>query len=212
MRWVAARWRGESLSLSALVISGLALLLAVSPAVAGPSPGIAPSTIAVEEPIGQGDEIRLPSLSVSNLGDETAVFIIDVTHIGDQEERVSDPAWFRFDPQRFELEPGKGQSVSVRMDVPRDAQTGDYRVLLRARAEPGGEPAGGTVISAAVATTLTFTVENRNFHFYDPVTNFFQARAPYSYIGLALLEAASVALFLRRRFRFRFSVGVDRRE
>ena len=44
------------------------------------------------------------------------------------------------------------------------------------------------------------------------MTDFFSERAPYSYIGLALLLAVLAAQLLRRRFRFRFSVGVDRRE
>ena len=166
----------------------------------------------MNEPVGQCDDIRLPSLSVSNRTDEPTVFSVDATYIGDQEELAADPAWFRFDPERFTLEPGAGQVVNVRMNIPRDAKPGNYRVLLRARAEPPEAAGGGTVISAAVATTLLFTVENRNFHFYDPLVDFFQDRSPFSYIGLGLLALAVAIELLRRRFRLRISLGVERRE
>ena len=75
-----------------------------------------------------------------------------------------------------------------------------------------GDETAGAVISVAVGTVLTFTVENRNFQFYDPVTDFFSDGAPYSYIGVGLLAALLAVWLLQRRFRFRFSVGVDRRE
>lgn len=178
---------------------------------AGPSPAVAPSRIAVDEPLRQGDEIRLPDLRVSNGGDEPGQFRMDLSHFENQDELVPDASWLSLNPDEFRLEPGKRQSVSVRMIVPREAELGDYRVFLRAIASPE-EAQGAVTVSGAVAVTLTFTVENRNFHFYDPVTDFFSERAPYSYIGLALLLAVLVAQLLRRRFRFRFSVGVDRRE
>lgn len=132
--------------------------------------------------------------------------------VADQNELAPDAEWFRFDPQTFELAPGTGQSVSVRLTVPRDAEPGEYRALLRARA---GRLEGATTavsVAAAVAATLRFTVENRNFHFYDPVTDFFSDRAPFSYIGVGLLLALLAAYLIRRRLRFRISFGVERRE
>jgi multisubunit Na+/H+ antiporter MnhB subunit len=80
------------------------------------------------------------------------------------------------------------------------------------RAEPAAADGGGAVISAAVATTLLFTVENRDFHFYDPVTDFFSERAPFSYIGVGLLLALLAAYLVWQRFKFRISFGVERRE
>jgi hypothetical protein len=180
---------------------------------AGPSPAIAPSKVTVDEPMGQGEEIRLPSFTVSNLGDESGTFVMDLFHFAGQREKRSDPSWFQIDPLSFTLEPAATQTVNVRMRIPRDAAAGDYRSFLRATAQPTADPAAGrATVSPAVAVTLVFTVENRNFHFYDPLVDFFSDRAPFSYIGLGLLVLAVAIELLRRRFRLRISLGVERRE
>ena len=200
----------RGVSVAALV----ALLLVSSAAVARAdlSPGVSPSRIKVDDPVGQGEDIRLPSLSISNRGDERGTFSADTSFIGDQQERIADASWFEFKPERIELEPGAGAVVAVRMRIPRDAEPGDYRTLLRIRAQPAASEGGGAVISAAVAATLLFTVENRDFHFYDPVTDFFTDRAPFSYVGVGMLLALFLAYLIRRRLRFRVSFGVERRE
>jgi hypothetical protein len=198
--------------LAALLLSASALLGSPALALAGPSPGIAPSEIELDQPIGQGEAARLPSLSVSNGGDARARFVMDVTHIGGQQERAGDSAWIEFDPQRFDLGPGEAQPVSVQVRIPRDATPGDYRLLLRARAEAQQGLAVGATISPAVATTLLFTVENRDFQFYDSFVDFFQDRAPFSYIALGLIVGLIAVLLIRQRLRFRISFGVERRE
>ncbi len=199
----------------AAAAGGAALLLvwlAGSPALAGPSPGISPSRIEIDEPVRQGDDVRLPSLSVSNRGDEASTFSTDATFLADQAERVAEQSWFSFNPSRFDLEAGAGTTVAVRMRVPRDATPGTYRALLRVRVDPASSGGGGAVISAAVAATLLFEVENRDFHFYDPVTDFISERAPFSYIGLGLLLALLAGYLIRRRLRLRISIGIERRE
>lgn len=177
------------------------------------SPVLAPSRMEVDEPIGQGEEVRLPSLSVSNQGAEPATITIDLTSLADQEELAPDASWFRFDPAEFVLEPQSGQVVTVRMEIPEDAEVGDYRALLRARATPG-DPAEGTgaVITAAVASTLLFSVENRNFHFYDPLVDFFQDRSPFSYLGVSLIGGVGILYLFQRRFSVRIGIGVERRD
>lgn len=195
------------------VLVGVAFAGVVVPALAqSTSPGLAPSKIAIDQPVRQGDDVRLPSLNVRNNGDETAAFGMDLLRRSEQEEMAPDRSWFEFDPERFELEPGEARLVTVVMRVPQEATPGEYLGFLRATASSAESEGAAVGVGAAVASRLTFTVENRNFHFYDPLTDFFSDRAPFSYIGLALLLLAAAIEFLRRRFRLRLSLGVERRE
>ena len=207
----AARARLPRLAALAVVpMAILAFATGTSTALADPSPSISPVRISVDEPLGQGEDIRFPSLTIVNAGDEAADFIVEITNFANQVELRPDDLWFEVEPVRFNLEPGASQTVGVRMEIPRDAALGDYRILLRTRVDAPSDGSGGTVVRAAVATTVIFSVENRDFHFYDPVVDFFRDRAPFSYIGLALLLAAVAVEWFRRRFRLSF--GVQRRE
>lgn len=193
--------------LIAIAVAVLALLSALPGVDAQQfSPAIAPSKIEVTEPLGQGDDVDLPPLSVANRSAFRATFEIDVTYIGDQAEGIPDLEWFHFEPQRFELDPGDGQVVEVRVSLPRNAKVGDYRALLRARTvATEGPGAAGVAITAAVATTVLFSVENVDFHFYDPTLDFLNDRAPFSYVGIGLLVAA-LAVYL---FQMRYGVNVN---
>lgn len=205
-------------TLSIVAHLGMVLLLMVvsagvfsGSATAGPSPAVSPSKVAVIDPVGQGEDLRLPDLNVSNGGDEPGQFRMDLSHFGDQSERVPDSSWIRFSPERFRLEPGATQSVIVRLAVPREADVGEYRIFLRAIAGPE-EAQEGVAVIGAVAVTLTFSVENRNFHFYDPLVDFFQDRSPFSYLGVSLIGGLAIAYLFQRRFRIRIGFGVERRE
>ena len=207
----AARLHLRRVAAFAVLLVMMLAATSIPPSVyAGPSPAIAPSRISVDGALGQGEDIRFPSLSIANLGDEASDFVVELTNFSDQSELRPPDLWFQLEPTRFNLEPGATETVSFRMEIPRDAEPGDYRVLIRAHVEAPSDGSGGAVVSAAVATTLTFTVENRDFHFYDPVVDFFSDRAPFSYIGLALIFAAVAVELFRRRFRISF--GVQRRE
>jgi hypothetical protein len=152
-------------------------------------------------------------LSVTNGGDDAETFVVEALASPDDGQLRVDEAWIEFDAERFQLDAGGGRVVSVRLRLPNEAEIGDYRVLLRARvAVEEGSSGGGAVVSAAVATVLTFSVENRNFHFYDPLVDFFQDRSPFSYLGVSLIGGVAIAYLFQRRFRLRIGFGLERRD
>ncbi len=203
---------GRLLPISLLSI--LLVLAAAAPRVNAQtrSPGLGPSRITVIDPIGQGEEVEIPPLSVSNRAEERRTFAVDITFVGDQEELIPDPSWFRMEPQQFELEPGARQIVEVRMAVPRDAEVGDYRVLLRARTVQTADAGEGVAISPAVATVLRFSVRNVNFHFYDPLVDFYRDRSPFSWIGSALLAAVGAGYLFQLRYGIDLDFGLNVRK
>lgn len=173
------------------------------------SPALSPSKIEVNDPIGQGDEVSLPSLGVFNRSGAPALFEMDTLFAASQEQHVPDRSWFRFEPQSFRLEADEGREVEVSLKVPRAAELGAYRVLLRVRTIPSEDAsAAGTSVRAAVATTLLFSVKNVNFHFYDPVVDFFPDRAPFSYIGTGLLLGLLATYLFQRRYGLDVDFGI----
>ena len=172
------------------------------------SPALNPAKIEIDEPVGQGEEARLPLLGVFNRGDLPSLFEMDTLFTSSQEERAPGHSWFRFEPQTFRLEAGEGRTVEVLLKVPKDAELGAYRMLLRVRAKPSEDSStAGTSLRAAVATTLLFSVKNVDFHFYDPVIDFFVGRAPFSYIGTGLLLALSAVYLFQRQYGLDIDFG-----
>jgi hypothetical protein len=171
------------------------------------SPSIAPSKVQVNDMLKQGQEVSLPPLSVGMPGNSPATIEINVLHVGAPPELMPSESWFRFEPQRFETQPGKNAIVQVHLTLPREAKPGDYKALLQAKAvrDPAAPTQGGVGISGAVASTVLFSVADVDFYPWDPVVNFFRERAPFSYVGAALL-AGSLAVAL---FQSRYGVDFD---
>lgn len=189
------------------------VFLLVAPAAradAGPRPAIAPAKVEIDEAVGQGADIRLPSLSVLNRGDAAGTFSLMVTGLSNQDELSADGTWFKFDPQQFTIDAGAGQVVNVRLRVPVDATIGRYRALLEASAGDAG--ASGVTVGVAVASTVIFEVKDANPMPWDPAVRWVQARAPYSYAGFGLLAGLAGFHLFRQRFRLRISFGVDRKD
>jgi hypothetical protein len=178
------------------------------------SPSIAPSKVQVNRVLRQGQDISLPSLSVGMPGEKPATIEINVILVGDQRELTPDNSWFDFNPQRFDTAPGKNAVVEVRMSVPREAQPGDYKALLQARAvrNPATLAGGGVGISGAVASTLTFSVVNVDFKPWDPAVDFFRERAPFSYVGLGLLVGSLGIYFLQARYALDFGIRLRKKQ
>jgi hypothetical protein len=176
------------------------------------SPSIAPSKVAVNRELRQGEEIALPSLTVGMPGSAPATIEINVLHVGEQPELSPEGSWFRFEPQRFETTPGRNTIVAVHLDIPREAPPGAYKALLQARAvrDPAA-PQGGVGISGAVASTLTFAVRDVNFRPWDPAVNFFRERAPFSYIGAGLIGGSVGIYLLQSRYGVDFNVRLRRK-
>jgi hypothetical protein len=176
------------------------------------SPSIAPSKIAVNRELRQGEDVALPSLSVGMPGGSPATIEINILHVSEQAELSPEGSWFRFEPQRFETTPGRNTVVAVHLSLPREAPPGAYKALIQARAvrDPAA-PQGGVGISGAVASTLTFGVRDVNFRPWDPAVGFFRERAPFSYIGVGLIVAALALYLIQSRYGVDFNVRLRRK-
>jgi hypothetical protein len=195
--------------LAAVLAGGVALSRADAQTV---SPSIAPSKVAVNRELRQGEDITLPSLTVGMPGAAPATIEINVLHVGDQPELSPEGSWFRFEPQRFETTPGRNTVVAVHLNVPREAPPGTYKALLQARAVRNpAAPQGGVGISGAVASTLTFAVRDVHFRPWDPAVEFFQERAPFSYIGAGLIGGSVALYLLQSRYGVDFNVRLRRK-
>lgn len=193
-----------------LIVLTLACMSMADPANGEMSVALSPSRISVDAPVGQGDAVRLPSLSVSNRGDESAHFRVEVRSQPGQHEREPAAEWFSITPRQFELGPGDTQIAVVEMVVPQDAPADAYRAVLTAGTSDPDGGQGGAALRAAVGAPLLFEVENRDFNFYDPVADIFQQLAPFSYAILGILVGVAGLSWLRSRYRV--GIHVERRQ
>ena len=186
----------------------LALILGSTPVVlASADVGVAIDIgkIDVSQRLAKGGTYQLPLIGVRNPGTEPTTYQMGVSHIEGEPQRRAPGSWFTFSPSQFTLQPGATQPVQVALDIPMNARPDEYAALLRAQIAPSGD---GTQIGAAAASQLTFIVEPSTMleawllRGRTAIDN----RAPWSYVLPSLVALAAVMQWLRRRFRFGFSV------
>jgi len=188
------------------IMAGFILLALSLPATADIGVGVDLREISIDELLTPGNDYQLPAVGVINTGDRTADYEVVITYMNEQEEIMPSADWFRFDPQRFSLQPGTSKSVAISLHIPQDAPPGDYFTLIEAHPVIGSS--GGTTIAIAAATKLRFSVKEVSTaaSVLNTIGDAFSNSSPYSYIGLGLVGAAIVFFLIRRFFRFRFRV------
>src|SRR5690606_14056062 len=119
-----------------------------------------------------------------------------------------DQKWFSFQPDSFSLEPGQSRQVSVRIDLSRNAEPGEYFALLRAQTV--GDGAAGTEVGVAAATKLTFSVEPASWFQAQRhrLNRWLDDMAPWAYI--APLGLLAVFLVLKAR-KLPYRVRLERK-
>jgi hypothetical protein len=116
--------------------------------------------IDIERDLAKGGSYTLPTLGVSNPGDEPSRYRMSVTYFRDQAERRPESDWFDFSPREFELSPGATQAVDIELRIPPGARPGDYGAILQASIV---REEGGVELGAAAGTSLSFTVKPSSF-------------------------------------------------
>ncbi|MGD9891340.1 MAG: NEW3 domain-containing protein [Dehalococcoidia bacterium] len=161
--------------------------------------------ITVDQTLSKGGSYQLPSIGVRNPGTEHSTYRMAVSSLQSQPEREPPSDWFTFSPESFALEPGAAQPVRVTLEIPTDAEPGDYAALIQAQIAPSGE---GAQVGAAAASQLTFTVEPSTILEAWLVRGRRQmdAWSPWSYL-LPIAAISTVAVgWLRHRYHFGFRV------
>ena len=177
--------------------------------------GVGTGKIQVDQELKAGLIYTLPPFSVINTGDEPASYKVFVQHRENQPELVAAPEWFTLSPQTFTLQPGKVQTVRVKLNLPiQGVKPGDYFGLLTAQPDLPAVTAGGTSIGVAAASKLYFTVAPANIFegIYYRAVSLLHLWSPGSYIVLGVVILSLLAVILRRFVSFNFGINIKKQK
>jgi len=183
-----------NIGLIALVLIGMLLM---QPCLAKVGVGVGTGKITVDEPLMPGGTYKISSMSVLNTGDEASTYSVDVTYLHGQTELRIPEEWVVFTPETFYLNPQESKLVGVALNIPLDAEPGDYFCFLEAHPVTEGE---GFRIGVAAATKLYFTVKPANIvsAFAYKLSSGMAATAPTSYIALIAVLIIAAVMVLRK--------------
>lgn len=145
-----------------IIITVFAALVVPNEVLATIGVGVGTGKIQVDQKLKPGIIYELPSLTVLNTGDEESDYEVAVTYHEKQPQLRPPQNWFIFSPQKFHLEPGKTQAITIKLNLPVRTEPGEYFAYLE------GHPvkksaSGNTTIGVAAAAKLYFTVVPGNF-------------------------------------------------
>ena len=194
---------------SKIFLITISLSLIAFPALASVGVGVNLGKIQIDEPLKPGGIYNFPSIGVINTGDTAGEYELAVTYHQDQPQLRPVQEWFSFSPSSFNLEPGRSQSVVVKLTLPVKAKPGDYFAYLEAH--PIIKAGPGTTIGVAAATKTYFSVIPANIWqaIIWRISSFWTMYAPWTYVVLAIIVAA-IIIALFRKF-FAFQIGIRRK-
>jgi hypothetical protein len=189
----------------AVILFALGSIL-VSPGIASADRGVALDIgrLDISQTLTPGGGYRLPPLGVRNPGDQVTSYRIVVSHVDGQNGRPIPSSWFRFEPRKLTLKPGKTQKVQVRLSVPTGADPVHYEGLVAAQIVTKGK---GAQVGAAAAAKVTFSVESSTWlgALWYHIRTFFSDHEPWTWLVPALLAMALLGSQLRQRFSFQIA-------
>ena len=188
----------------------LALVLPLGQGVfAGVGVGVGTGEIRLDKPIKAGGIYTIPTLQITNTGDEAGNYKIGLAFHIDRKELRPKLEWFSFEPSRFFLEPDKSQRVEIKLTIPLKAQPGDYFTYLESSSFTEEEHV--TKVGVAVGTRLFFTVEPSNIWqaVIWRVSFFWKMYSPWNWVVLAIIILAIIIVFFKKKFAFQ--VGVKKK-
>jgi len=192
-----------------LIFIVFCMVLIPSVAVARVGVGVTAGKIKVDEPIKPGGIYGLPIVPVVNTGDELSDYGFSIEYLEYQEERKPPREWFRFDPEKYSLSPGKVQDIKVKLMLPVNAQPGEYFAFLEAHPVVNSEGGGETTVKIAAASKLYFEVAPANIWqgMYYRFISLINQYSPWTYIVAVVMGALIVFSLIRRFFTFKLSVS-----
>lgn len=146
-------------NLLSLTVAVLLLMLLASPAFAreGQTVGVGSyiGEIRTDTALKRGAVTEIPTpFNFSNTGTIESEYRMEVSYIEGQEELKPAQEWFRFEPRVYSLRPGQAINIELELDIPRDAEPGDYFAVVESRLVKDGNIGLGT------GTKFYFTVSN----------------------------------------------------
>jgi len=205
-------WKGaEAMKKARIILVAVIFLCAIFAVTSGAlakkiGVGVSLGKIVVDELLLPGGIYRLPQISVINTGDQTNDYTLGVTYHYQQKELEPPAKWFVFSPKIFRLKAGEAKVVKIKLDLPVNAQPGDYFAYLEAYPLAKGKK--GVTIGVAAATKLYFTIKPSNIFsaIWWKLVSFFKTNAPYSYIGLGVVGLIIGLILFRKYFSIKFAI------
>ncbi len=192
--------------LAALCLSAALLLASLLP-IASADQGVSISVgrIDVSRRLAPGGRYHLPTLSVSNIGDRAERYEVVINYLQEADRDRPPRGWFDISPSVIDLAPGESSAIELDIDLPPGARPGSYVALVEAH--PAAAP-GGTTISAAAATQVSFTVKPSNWMeaWRLELSRTIEDYAPWSYVLPAFALGALLLYGARRSLRVRINV------
>lgn len=173
---------------------------------AGVGVGVGTGEIKLDKPIKAGGIYTIPTLQITNTGDEAGNYKIGLAFHVERKQLRPKLEWFSFEPSRFFLEPGKSQRVEIKLTIPLKAQPGDYFTYLESSSFTEEEHV--TKVGVAVGTRLFFTVIPSNI--WQAITfrasSLWKMYSPWNWVVLGVVLAAILIVFFKKKFAFQIGV------
>lgn len=169
--------------------------------------GVGTGKIQVDDKLKPGLIYELPPLMVLNTGDESSEYGMSVTYHEKQTELAPLEKWFNFSPERFSLDPGKVQTVAVKLNLPLKVQPGNYFAYLEAHPLKKSQ-SENTSVGIAAATKLYFTVVPANFFqgIYYKIVSFWKIYSPWTNRAALVLGVILLFFFFKRFFNIQIKL------
>jgi hypothetical protein len=182
-----------------------------SPIKASLGVGVGTGKIQVDQKLYPGSIYTLPSLTVYNTGDEASYYTVTVAYHEKQPELRPAKEWFAYSPEKFYLEPGKTQIVSIKLNLPIKTQPGDYFAYVEGMPTQK-DVTGQATIGIAAAAKLYFTVAPANSlqGIYYKIITFWKVYSPWTGRA-AILVSVIVVISLIKKY-LNINVGLKKKE
>ncbi len=204
----AAGFSHNPLLLLGLLAAALLLtsLLAPTPVRADPGVAMVSGNIIVDEDLIPGHTYHLPSITITNSGDEPGDYVMVLSYRLGRAQRSIPAQWITFDPQRFLLTPQKSQDVAVILSIPEDGfRPGDYFAYIESHQV---SQVTGDLLGTAIATRLGFTLPASGWvsASVEEVRTFSENNSDWGYIIMALLLGPVLFYSFHRFVKIRIQV------
>lgn len=171
--------------------------------------GVGTGKIQIDENLKPGTIYNFPPFTIINTGDQPSYYEAGISYHEKQSQLMPDKSWFIFSPQRFYLDPGKDQVVTVKLRLPITARPGDYFAYLEGYPTKKSQQ-GETNIGIAAAAKLYFTVVPANIFYgmYYRLASIWRDYSPWSEriaIGIGVL----IFYFIIKKY-FHIKVGLKK--
>lgn len=162
--------------------------------------GVGTGKIELNEVLLPGKSYELPQLTVINTGDEISDYSVGVSYHEQQPEMMPPREWFYFSPDKFNLEPGQSQPVSIKLSIPVKADPGRYFAYVEGF--PVVSDSSETRVNIAAATKLTFEVGTSGIlsAWYHNITSFWNDNHWLNWV-LGVIVLVLIVMIFRRFFK-----------